>query len=75
MNETAKKGQVFVCHACGKRSKDKYGDEAIDKGWDESCMLNSVLCEEESIELKDDRVVKAVSVEKEIDWYLKEIKK
>lgn len=33
---------VFVCCACGKRSKDRFGYEKIDRGWDESCMLNSV---------------------------------
>ena len=43
-------GQVWVCLACGKRSRTKYGFDAddvrqnIDPGWDESCMLNSVLC-------------------------------
>jgi len=47
MNEIAPEGQVFVCSACGKRSKDKYGDQKIDRGWDVSCMLSSVLCYEE----------------------------
>jgi len=32
---------VFVCLACGKQSKDRYGDKPISYGWDESCMLNS----------------------------------
>jgi hypothetical protein len=36
----------FVCAACGKKSATKYGlDGERDSGWDESCMLNSVLCE------------------------------
>jgi hypothetical protein len=26
--------------ACGKKTRDRYGEE---RGWDESCMLNSVL--------------------------------
>jgi transposase-like protein len=43
-NVEAPAGQVFVCSACGKRSKDRYGYRAIDAGWDESCMLNAVLC-------------------------------
>lgn len=43
-NQVASKGQIFVRGACGKRSKDKYGEQAIDGGWDESCMLNAVLC-------------------------------
>lgn len=42
-------GQVWVCAACGKTSPTKYGFDADEKrvvtnGWDESCMLNSVLC-------------------------------
>jgi hypothetical protein len=40
-NEVAKPGFVFVCLACGKRSRDKYGDNPIDAGWDESCMMHS----------------------------------
>lgn len=44
MNETAPEGQLYVCGACGKRSKSLYGiDDAIDSDWDESCMLNAVL--------------------------------
>ena len=43
MNHTAQEGQVYICAACGKRSRDKYGDQPIDYGWDESCMLNAVL--------------------------------
>ncbi len=43
MNIIAGDGQLFICGACGKRSRDKYGDYAIDSGWDESCMLNAVL--------------------------------
>lgn len=45
-NEVAGDGEIFVCTACGKRSKDRYGDQAIDRGWDESCMLNAVRCYE-----------------------------
>jgi len=44
MNEIAPEGQIYICGACGKRSKSLYGiDDAIDSGWDESCMLNAVL--------------------------------
>jgi hypothetical protein len=50
-NQVAPEGQVWVCAACGKRSKDRYGDQAIDRGWDVSCALNSVLCYEQ----KDER--------------------
>ena len=45
-NHVAEEGQTWVCAACGKTSKDKYGFQKIDRGWDESCMMNSVLCAE-----------------------------
>jgi hypothetical protein len=50
-NEFAGPGEVFVCTACGKRSKDRYGDQAITDGWDTSCMTWSVRCREEDIVL------------------------
>ena len=43
--------RVWVCGACGKRARSRYGfDEggkstALDRGWDASCMSNAVLCE------------------------------
>lgn len=45
----APEGQVYVCGACGKTSSTRYGFDAQNKnvasgGWDESCMLNAVLC-------------------------------
>ena len=43
-NKMALPGLVYVCGCCGKRSRDKNGTMAIDQGWDESCMLNAVLC-------------------------------
>lgn len=39
-----KRATVFVCLACGKRSKDRYGVAPISRGWDESCMLNAREC-------------------------------
>jgi len=43
----APKGAIWVCGACGKTSIDRYGTVGWhDTGWDESCMLNAVLCEE-----------------------------
>lgn len=59
MNEQAKKGEIFVCGACGKRSKDRYGEKKIDRLWDVSCMVNSVLCKESSLKIEDGRVVGA----------------
>ena len=44
----AKPGTVWVCGACGKTSTDLYGMEGKHSpGWDESCMLNAVLCHDE----------------------------
>jgi hypothetical protein len=48
MNHIAPRMQMYVCTACGKRSKSQYGiEDAIDLGWDESCMLNSILVYED----------------------------
>lgn len=49
----APEGQVWICGACGKRSRTRYGFDAdekpttLDWGWDESCMLHAVLCFED----------------------------
>lgn len=65
MNKEAQEGQVFVCPACGKRSKDRYGEKKIDHGWDVSCMMHAVLCDEKSLVIEDGRVVKADAISKE----------
>lgn len=41
-NKFAPAGAVYVCACCGKTSSNLYGEGA--RGWDESCMLNAVLC-------------------------------
>lgn len=62
-------GQVWICGACGKTSPTKYGFNEHDinvaePGWDESCMLNSVLCVESSIQRGENgRVTHADAVE------------
>lgn len=38
----ARKGELYVCTACGKTAIDPYG-EGAQYGWDESCFLNSHL--------------------------------
>lgn len=43
-NQIAGEGEVFVCEICGRRSKDRYGYQHIDEGWDESCRRYAVLC-------------------------------
>ncbi len=61
----APEGQVYVCGACGKTSKDMAGKLALSRGWDESCMLNAILCWEDSLVRAEgsSRVTKADSVE------------
>lgn len=56
--DLAPTGKVYRCSSCGKKSKTRYGfldnDSAYfpdgsrvsDQGYDESCMLNSVLTDE-----------------------------
>jgi len=44
-NPKAPKGKVWICGACGKRSKHLYRN-GIDYGWDESCAINATLCDE-----------------------------
>lgn len=55
-NETAPEGKVWVCCACGKMSKDRYGRQAITRGWDESCVLHSQLFDEKALTIVDGRV-------------------
>jgi len=46
---------IFVCQACGKTSRSKYGfddkgDHCCQHGWDESCMMNCELIKKDSLE-------------------------
>jgi len=62
-NYEAPPGQIWVCGACGKTSRDKYGEKRISRGWDESCMMNAVLCHDPP-EMKDNQPQwKAVEVD------------
>ena len=53
----AKDGFVYVCMVCGKRSKDIYGEKAINHGWDESCALWASEIEESRLVIQDGLVV------------------
>lgn len=60
--QLAPHGKVWRCQMCGRKSRTKYGfvddgtprggdfmpdgTRVADRGWDESCMLNAVLVEE-----------------------------
>lgn len=58
-NQVAPAGAIFVCVACGKRSRDLYGYQKISRSWDASCVLNSMLCVESSVVMMGDMVVSA----------------
>ena len=52
-------GEIYVCGACGKVFKDPYKVDV-------SCMLNRVLCKEDSLEYdKNGRVIKADPVKED----------
>ena len=52
------RSKIYVCSVCGKRSRDKYGKDPVNYGWDVSCVLNSVECFEDSLVIENDRVVR-----------------
>lgn len=52
-NEFAPENKVFVCVACGKISRDRYGNKAITAGWDVSCMINAQLFDEDRLVLNE----------------------
>lgn len=53
-------GMVWVCHACGKTTGNRYGEEA---GWDESCMLNSALYAKDKLVFDGRRVTRIKDVD------------
>lgn len=61
MNEVAPDGYLWVCMACGKRSRDKYGNQKLSRGWDVSCVLNAQLLAEDQLVIVDGLV-------KEVRW-------
>lgn len=46
-NDKVKAGAVWVCAACGKTARRQWKDIGNGIGWDESCAMNAVLCNEE----------------------------
>jgi len=52
-------GKIWVCTACGKVSpSDRYGNSGSTPGWDESCVLNSVLVSKDDVvDIGDGRVM------------------
>lgn len=58
-NITAPPGQVWVCEACGKRSRDRYGNNQLSGvgAWDAGCVLNAILCYESKLTIDNDGFV------------------
>lgn len=58
-------GKIWVCGACGKVAKDRYGIERgiQSPGWDESCALNCTLVDMNCLEWDGDRVVRVKLVD------------
>lgn len=57
---------VWVCSACGKRSRDRIGNNRISRGWDAACYIHAVLCWEDSLRFAPgdtERVVAATAAE------------
>lgn len=56
---------IWVCSACGKTAVDRYGEHgAHSPMWDESCMLNAVLCKRGTI-IPSARVISAEPYQEE----------
>jgi len=45
----APEGSRWVCGACGKTSRDVYGNKPYSRGWDESCAMNAQLLPDERL--------------------------
>lgn len=56
-DDVAPEGHVFVCLACGKRSRDRYGNQPLNRGWDVSCVLNSEMFPIERLVMGNGRVI------------------
>lgn len=69
--------QVWVCGACGKTSRTKYGvlangsrkmpdgEYVASQGWDESCMMHAILCYKEKNDAGNYKPVKFGTIEDE----------
>lgn len=54
-------GKIWVCCACGKTASDRYGIKGQSSyGWDESCMLNSILADTDKLVYGPDKRVREI---------------
>jgi hypothetical protein len=60
-DQAAPPGAIWVCGACGKQAKNRFNG-GISQHWDESCMLNAVLCDEKSLVYQGALVIKADAI-------------
>lgn len=65
--ELAPEGQAWVCLACGKTSRSRFGldkgnKNVAMKGWDASCVLNSQLIQEDWIVETENGLVRKIDV-------------
>lgn len=65
-NHIAPEGKVYVCTACGKRSRDECGEQALTPGWDESCILNARLYDESQLKLDSSGRVTSITVDESV---------
>lgn len=71
MNRKAPSGTIYVCNACGKVAKWRWGvddggkqDVYASDGWDDSCATHAILCDEKTLLInRNGRVVSAISAE------------
>ena len=55
----APEGKVWVCVHCGRFSRDKDGNTSEKSpGWDMACRVHAILCVEESLVIREGRVVR-----------------
>ena len=47
--EPAPLGAIWVCHACGRTSRNRWDGDAGSRGWDSACFLNAVLCHADTV--------------------------
>ena len=60
MDPIAPEGKIWICLACGKTAKNKYGPPDCMKGWDASCVMNSALVDEKYVVYGEDGRVKEI---------------
>lgn len=71
-DQIAPEGFIYVCHACGKTSKDRYGYNKkypgeTSYGWDASCYMYSKMYKKSQLEYDEFKKVSKINEEKDAD--------